>query len=299
MTRIVFIVLLMLEFMTPVALGAQEAVFVAHGGGTIFSGGVAFRLHKAFKIAFDLGGGRSANIVTFDGTGDDASGEIAAILRQVGYRKASFLKISDPAAPEKIAAADVIYFDGGVQTKLMRRLQAFPLVLAALQDARQTAKVIGGTSAGAAILSDVMICCNRGQTAIESRGLGYLDRIVIDQHYSRREREFRLRQIITAHPDLIGVGIDETVAVVFQGGVLTVVRSPENRLQPQQKFSGCKYFGDTYNCTCDTGLTHEGLACVRNATQGTDANQFATVVRMVNGQLVETRLQDGESMRYR
>jgi cyanophycinase len=298
MSRIILIFLLVITLLTPATLRAADAIIVAHGGGTIFSAGSGMRLHRAFKVAFDLGGGRSANIVTFDGSGDDTSGELAAILRQAGYRKARFVQISDPAAAALIAAADVIYFDGGIQTKLMRRIQAFPEVLAALQNARQTAKVIGGLSAGAAIMSDVMICCNRGQTAVEARGMGYLDRIVIDQHYSQREREFRLRQIIAAHPGLIGVGIDETVAVVFQDGVLKVVRSKENTLRPQQKFSGCKYFGDTYNCTCDTGMTHEGLACVKDAIQGNDANQFATVVQMVNGQIVETQLQDGESMRF-
>jgi len=48
-------------------------------------------------------------------------------------------------------------------------------------------------------------------------GMGFLKNSAIDQHLLRRNRQFDLIEIISAHPDLLGIGIDENTAIVVQG----------------------------------------------------------------------------------
>ena len=47
--------------------------------------------------------------------------------------------------------------------------------------------------------------------------MGFLKNSAIDQHLLRRNRQFDLIEIIEAHPDLLGIGIDENTAIVVQG----------------------------------------------------------------------------------
>jgi cyanophycinase len=55
------------------------------------------------------------------------------------------------------------------------------------------------------------------------RGFGYLSNVAIDQHVSERGRENDLSVIVAAHPGLLGIGIDESTAVVVEGNTLTVI----------------------------------------------------------------------------
>ena len=93
--------------------------------------------------------------------------------------------------------------------------------------------VIGGTSAGAAIMSDSMLTGNqrrpdslgyygdeyptiaRGASEVVA-GLGFLHGAIVDQHFIRRERHNRLLSVVLERPGLIGVGIDEGTAVLVE-----------------------------------------------------------------------------------
>lgn len=55
------------------------------------------------------------------------------------------------------------------------------------------------------------------------RGFGYLSNVAIDQHVSQRGREDDLSVVIAAHPGLLGVGIDESTAVIVQGNAMRVI----------------------------------------------------------------------------
>lgn len=194
-----------------------------------------------------LAGGRSARIVTVASAETDANASLRDLLARAGYRNVYHLDVRDPQATAQIAQADVIYFDGGVQTRLMRKLNAHPGVRDAIIARYRQGAVIGGVSAGAAALSDLMICCDRGGQAIPSRGLGLLSNVVIDQHYSERNRQFRLDQIISANSALIGIGIDEEMAVAFSGnqlrilgsgGGVTIVRSVGGQIERIRRTGG-------------------------------------------------------------
>ena len=50
-------------------------------------------------------------------------------------------------------------------------------------------------------------------------GLGFLHRVVIDQHFSERQRLSRLLTVVAQNPYLQGIGIDEDTALVVERGV--------------------------------------------------------------------------------
>ena len=78
--------------------------------------------------------------------------------------------------------------------------------------------VVGGTSAGAAVMSRVMVLRNR-----ESRGLGLLDDCIIDTHLSQRKRSARLCKLLEKHKGLTGYGIDEKTALVLSGQSIKIM----------------------------------------------------------------------------
>jgi len=55
------------------------------------------------------------------------------------------------------------------------------------------------------------------------RGFNYLKKSAIDQHLLKRNRQFDLIEIIEAHPDLLGIGLDENTAIVVQGNTMEVI----------------------------------------------------------------------------
>lgn len=82
--------------------------------------------------------------------------------------------------------------------------------------------VVGGTSAGAAIMSPVMIRRDRPEVQT-GPGFGFLPGTVVDQHFLKRNRQSRLLKVLDAYPNLVGLGIDEGTGVVVEGNRLSVV----------------------------------------------------------------------------
>jgi hypothetical protein len=76
--------------------------------------------------------------------------------------------------------------------------------------------IVSGTSSGAAIMSDVMIC--RGYDEVQfGRGFAFYPRAIVDSHFSGRDRQKRLARAVLQRPDHIGVGVDEKSALVLHG----------------------------------------------------------------------------------
>lgn len=130
-----------------------------------------------------------------------------------------------------IRNATGIFFSGGAQMRIAVTLGGTP-VEAELLAAYRRGCIVGGTSAGASILSKVMIAYGRGgQTPRErivqfSGGLGFTDKFIFDQHFRQSDRLGRLIYAVASHPGVLGVGIDEdTAAVVEDDARLTVYGS--------------------------------------------------------------------------
>lgn len=82
--------------------------------------------------------------------------------------------------------------------------------------------VVGGTSAGAAVMSPIMIRRDKPDLE-EGPGFGFLPGTVVDQHFIKRNRQSRLLRVLDSHPDLVGLGIDEGTALVVDGPKLSVM----------------------------------------------------------------------------
>jgi len=126
------------------------------------------------------------------------------------------------------------WFSGGDQNRVGDMIVGSPLHRLVL-DRYEEGAAIGGTSAGAAIMSKVMLTGDDrnghealsefGPGAYQTReGMGFLPAgVVVDQHFLRRGRENRLFSVIMAHPDHLGLGIDEATALVVKTGRATVL----------------------------------------------------------------------------
>lgn len=130
-------------------------------------------------------------------------------------------------APEKFAEtikaiekAGVVWICGGQQSRLAEAY-AGSGVEEALQAMLQCGGTIAGTSAGAAIMSKVMIASGKDQPEI-SGGWDLLQGGIVDQHFSERNRQNRTRLAVDQNPSLFGLGIDESTAVIVSGRSLQV-----------------------------------------------------------------------------
>jgi cyanophycinase len=101
--------------------------------------------------------------------------------------------------------------------------------------------VVGGTSAGAAVLSGLMIVGGAVVPRLEV-GFGLLPGGVIDQHFLKRNRCDRLLEVLHRNPGWFGLGIDEGTAVIVQGRTLAVV-------------------GDSYAVAVLGGTAHRPASC--------------------------------------
>ena len=123
-------------------------------------------------------------------------------------------KADDPSFAETINKATAVWFSGGDQTWLAN-LYAGTETETRLQELLDRGGIIGGTSAGAAIMTKVMI--EEGKTVPKlCRGLDLLKDSVVDQHFFYRNRMQRMAKTLRIEPSLIGFGVDEGTALVVQ-----------------------------------------------------------------------------------
>ena len=107
-----------------------------------------------------------------------------------------------------------VWLSGGQQALLSERY-AGTLVEEKLRAVLDRGGVVGGSSAGAAAMTKVMIEQGSDE-AIESRGFDLFRDAIIDQHFLRRNRLNRLIGLLDAHPNRVAFGIDEGTALVVQ-----------------------------------------------------------------------------------
>ena len=184
-----------------------------------------------------LAGGASARMVvisTASSLGDEITHAYLQLFATlgiadvVGIRPASR---AQSAAPDLVAAVDratAVFMTGGNQVKLATLVVGTPLGDAILAAHRRGA-LIAGTSAGASILSAHMVSFGSGGATPKfrigqvSQGLGLLDDVIVDQHFTQRNRFGRLLALIASNPGQLGIGIDEdTAAIIRPSGLMEV-----------------------------------------------------------------------------
>jgi cyanophycinase len=202
--------------------GLRGGLVVVGGGGTP---------REARERFVDWAGGADARIVVVPSASaraDQDDGTFASWLepwREFGVAEL----IAVHPTPGQIADADRdalgratgVWFSGGSQARIAERFVGTDLdglVLGVVE----RGGVVGGTSAGAAIQSGVMIAQGRDEPEIAT-GLDLLPGAIVDQHFVARERLGRLRKAIERHPDRFGIGIDEGTAVLVRGRKIEIV----------------------------------------------------------------------------
>jgi cyanophycinase len=218
----------------PVKLNKNRGFIIPIGGG---EDRVKERqIHRKFV---ELSGGRRADIIVIPtasqmkSTGD----EYRRIFRNLGADRVEFLPITsradclDPKYGEMIDRATGIFLTGGNQLRLSTILGGTML---AQKIRRQNASgvPVAGTSAGASIMSEHMIAGGESNTSPSegsvslAPGLGLTNAVIVDQHFTQRNRLGRLLTASSFNPFLIGLGIDEdTAAFIGPDDQLEVVGS--------------------------------------------------------------------------
>jgi cyanophycinase len=214
--------------------GRAQAAEPVRGSLVIIGGGhrSAAVMERFIRLA---GGPESAVILVLPMASEDAVGtgnEQVAEFHQLGVKHVRSLVFARTEAHTErirtnLVSATGIYFTGGDQSRLAQVLVGTPAATLLLERYRSGA-TIGGTSAGAAIQSALMITGNElpptskndGFTRIRHQqveivpGLGFITNAIVDQHFIARRRQNRLLAATIEHPGLLGLGIDEETAVI-------------------------------------------------------------------------------------
>jgi cyanophycinase len=185
----------------------------------------------------DVSGGEGCRIVIVPTASklEETGRKYEKLFRKLGADEAKSLPIQsrDDAGKrewlEYIERANGIFVTGGNQLRLTTILGGTPIAKA-IRRANSRGVAVGGTSAGAAILSEHMIAYGEegatphaGSVALVP-GFGLTNRILIDQHFRQRDRLGRLLTALAYNPFAVGVGLDEdTAAFIDPHRVLTVV----------------------------------------------------------------------------
>ncbi len=185
------------------------------------------------------GGPGHAKIIVFAMASEDgkASGEEKADdLRKLGADARNVWVNHDQANTDSVArlldGATGIWFGGGDQVQLTKALKGTKTE-AAIHARYRAGAVVGGTSAGAAVMSAAMITGDERHPGgvrpvkdsasymtiardniIMADGFGLLSNAVVDQHFVRRKRSNRLVSVVLEQPAHLGVGIDESTALI-------------------------------------------------------------------------------------
>ena len=206
--------------------------FAQTKGKLVIVGGV--QTHEIVKRFVELAGGTNAKIIVIPNAG---SNPVKWSKVQVGEFKelgaeADFLLFTrettdDEANLKKMEWANAVFFLGGDQSDLARDMLDTKLLVKVF-DIYNNGGVVGGSSAGAAIMSEVMITGNElvnpdsndafitiEKNNIETkRGFGFIKNAIIDQHFLKRKRHNRTISAVIEHPNLLGIAIDESTGII-------------------------------------------------------------------------------------
>lgn len=182
-------------------------------------------------------GGLQARVVVMTvatGLPGEVGEQYISIFKRLGVEEVSVVDTarredaSDPKAIATIEQATGVFFTGGNQARITELLKDTELD-ATLHKRFAAGIVIAGTSAGAAMMPDVMIVEGESETNPRmevvrmDRGMGFLPGVVIDQHFAQRGRLGRLLSAIAQQPVVLGFGIDENTAIAINGSEVEVI----------------------------------------------------------------------------
>jgi len=214
----------------PSRMRAQEVKgrLVIVGGGE--------RTSEVMDRFIELAGGREKGrfiiLPMASSTPDTAGMELKAEFQSRGAKNVEWLLFTKeqalaPGFADTLNGSTGIWFSGGDQVRHTGAILGTP-VHEKLKELYRQGTVMGGTSAGAAIMSRIMITGDElinkdKENAFVSimkgniqtvEGIGFFEEAIVDQHFVRRKRLNRLISVVLEHPDFPGIGIDEGTAII-------------------------------------------------------------------------------------
>ncbi len=228
-----FLMIGLFAFATAGEVSAGEPVVgPRHGSLLVVGGGDKTSIWPVF---FDMIGGKDAPIVVIT-TANPADDELNKDFQELKALGASHLTILHTDSRETadsdafvapLRKASALWISGGRQWRLVDSYldTKTEAELFALLD---RGGVIGGGSAGASIQASYLVRGAKSGNKVMmaagyERGFGFLRNTAIDQHVNTRNRVDDMREVLAAHPGLLGIGIDESTALVVKGDRADVI----------------------------------------------------------------------------
>ncbi len=222
--------LLLLTFITLLIITSNN--FAQTKGKLVIVGGA--QTDEIVAKFVELAGGSDAKIIVIPNAGSNPVKwskvqvqEFKELGAEADYLMFTRETADDEANLEKMEWANAVFFLGGDQSDLTRDMLGTKL-LAKVFDIYNNGGTVGGSSAGAAVMSEVMITGNEllhndstgsfitiEKNNIETKqGFGFLKTVIIDQHFLKRKRHNRTIAAVIEHPNLLGVAIDESTSII-------------------------------------------------------------------------------------
>jgi cyanophycinase len=213
----------------PIVKGPERGALVIVGGGKVGT--------DILGRMFALAGGKDAPLVVIPTAGGqdeypaDWSG--LKLFKAFGATRITVLHTRDRALADSEAfvrpliTAKIVWFVGGRQWRLV---DAYAHTRTQREVERVLARggVVAGSSAGASILSSYMVRGARDNNFIMmapgyEEGFGLIKGVAIDQHMLTRNRQDDLEEVVARHPEVLGIGLDESTAIVVRGQQFEVI----------------------------------------------------------------------------
>jgi cyanophycinase len=204
--------------------------------GSLFIIGGGERVHEMKKFV-DLAGGVDSRIILIPMASSEPIPDVNEELvrmKKIGCKNIDFIYCDRKGADldsniAKLKNTTGVFFLGGDQVRLTGALSGSKL-FEGIKSIYEKGGVLGGTSAGAAVMSEIMITgeelinkdTSRNFYTIQKgnvqtvQGFGFVTKAIIDQHFVIRKRLNRLISVVLEHPNLIGVGIDESTGIIVK-----------------------------------------------------------------------------------
>ncbi|HEX3016034.1 MAG TPA: cyanophycinase [Desulfobacteria bacterium] len=197
-------------------------------GNLLIIGGAEDKKHNCTILTKFVELAGKGNIVVLTSATDqpEKAGETYYnLFKDLGARDVEVLDISDrktanaKATLDSLRKATGIFFTGGDQLKITGTLGGTE-VDSILHILYEQGVIIGGTSAGASVMSSTMIVGGENDETPQKAaismapGMALVEEVVIDQHFAQRGRIGRLLAVIAQNPHYLGIGIDEDTAIL-------------------------------------------------------------------------------------
>jgi cyanophycinase len=239
----------------PVVKGPGHGALVIVGGGRVGT--------DILTRFFDLAGGRDVELVVIPTAGGaetyDQSYAGLKMFKDFGVTHITVMHTTDRKVADSeefvkpLLAARAVWFPGGrqwhlVDSYLHTRTQR------EVEKVLERGGVVGGSSAGASILSSYMVRGAHENNYIMmapgyEEGFGLIKGVAVDQHMLTRNRQDDLEEVVAKHPDVLGIGLDESTAIIVRGQTFEVcgaskIAIHDGRTVPgeRQQRNGKKYY---------------------------------------------------------